>query len=212
LEALNVHLSSLSLDDAGMSLAQVMRKEEYLTRLVGVLTKFTKVQSGWSPGDETPSMNDEFSIVLNDTFPVEVKAIVYEIQVHTLLGMTHHGQYATARRICRQSLDLYDGNQYPIRRVRVIERLLYLAIVEGEESEDLLDLGSTAVTTLTTTKVRFTNAILTIGIWQGRGIDFFPETSPRSLSCMDGFAIRKHRRAEERILLSSPLDMDSVVR
>ena len=136
-----------------MSLAQVMRKEEYLTRLTGVLTKFTKDQSGWSPGDEFPSISDDYSIVLNDTVPIEVKAVIYEIQVHVLLGMTHQGQYTTARRICREVLDLYPDTYFPIRRVRVIERLLYIAIVEGDEVGDLLNLGVSAITTLTSTKV-----------------------------------------------------------
>lgn len=138
--------------DMNMSLPQVMKKEEYSMRLVGVLTKFTKDQSGWSPGDDGPSINDDYSIVLNDTIPIEVRAMVYEIQVHVLLGMTHRGQYATARRICRQTLDMYT-EEYPIRRVRVVERLLYLAIVEGDELGDLLNLGSSAITVLTSTKV-----------------------------------------------------------
>ena len=136
-----------------MSLAQVMRKEEYLTRLTGVLTKFTKDQSGWSPGDDFPSVHNDYSIVLNDTVPIEVKAMIHEIQIHVLLGMTHQGQYSTARKICREALDLYTENDYPIRRVRVIERLLYIAIVEGDEIGDLLNLGSSAITTLTAAKV-----------------------------------------------------------
>jgi hypothetical protein len=136
-----------------MSLAQVMRKEEYLTRLTSVLTKFTKDQSGWSPGDEFLSISDDYSIVLNDTVPIEVKAVIYEIQVHVLLGMTHQGQCTTARRICREVLDLYSDTHFPIRRVRVIERLLYIAVVEGDEVGDLPNLGASAITSLTSTKV-----------------------------------------------------------
>lgn len=148
-----------------MSLLQIMKKEEYLTRLIGVLTKFTKDQSGWSPGDDIPTINDDFSIVLNDTIPIEVKAIVYEIQIHILLGMTHRGQYATARRICRQILDMYTDN-YPLRRVRVIERLLYLSIVEGDDMGDLLTLGSSVIATLTSTKVFSLCIELITGLWE----------------------------------------------
>ena len=153
LEALNVHLTSISVDSGTMTLAQVMRKEEYLTRLTSVLTKFTKDQFESSPGGDFPSVSDDYSIVLNDTVPIEVKAVIYEIQVHVLLGMTHQGQYTTARRICREVLDLYPDTDFPIRRVRVVERLLYIAIVEGHEVGDLLDLGASAITTLATTKV-----------------------------------------------------------
>ena len=153
LEALNIYLTSVSVDSGTMTLPQVMRKEEYLTRLTGVLTKFTKDQSGWSPGDDFPSVNDDYSIVLNDTVPIEVKAVVYEIQINVLLGMTHQGQYTTARRICREILELYPDTHFPIRRVRVIERLLYIAIIEGDEVGDLLNLGASAITALTSTKV-----------------------------------------------------------
>jgi hypothetical protein len=165
LEALNVHLASLSLaeDASMMSLAKIMRKEEYLTKLIGVLTKFTKDQSDLSPGDDEPLLGDEFSIVLNDTVAVEIKAIVYEAQVHILLGMTYHGQYEAARKICHQILDMYA--QCPLRRVRVVERLLYLAIVEGNEVEDILALGSDAITTLTSTKVFLIYSRLTLDIW-----------------------------------------------
>ena len=78
---------------------------------------------------------------------------IHEIQIHVLLGMTHQGQYSTARKICREVFDLYAENHYPIRRVRVIERLLYIAIVEGDEPGDLLNLGSSAIATLTAAKV-----------------------------------------------------------
>jgi hypothetical protein len=130
-----------------------MKKEEYLTRLVGVLTKFTRDQSDWSPGEVNPILNDEFSIILSDTLPIEVKAAVYEIQVHVLLGMTHEGHYMTARNICRKALDIYTEANCPLRRVRVIERLLYLAVVTGDDIEDLLALGSDAISSLTSTKV-----------------------------------------------------------
>jgi hypothetical protein len=130
-----------------------MKKEEYLTRLVGVLTKFTRDQSDLSPGEITPLLNDEFSIVLSDTLPVEVKGVVYEIQVHVLLGMTHEGRYITARNICRKALDIYTEAGCPLRRVRVIERLLYLSVVTGDDTEDLLTLGAGAISSLTSTKV-----------------------------------------------------------
>lgn len=153
LEALNIYLTSISVDFGTMTLSQVMRKEEYLTRLTGVLTKFTKDQSGWSPGDDFPCINDDYSIILNDTVPIEVKAVVYEIQLHVLLGMTHQGEYTTARRICGEILDLYPETHFPIRRVRVIERLLYIAIVEGDRVGDLMNLGASAITALASTKV-----------------------------------------------------------
>ena len=133
-----------------------MKEEEYLTRLVGALTKFTKDQSDWSPGDVAPSINDDYSIVLSEEHPIETKAAVYEIQVHVLLGMTHQGQYTNARSICHQALDMYTETNCPLRRIRVIERLLYIAVIEGEGIGDLQDLGSSAITTLTTTKVYFT--------------------------------------------------------
>lgn len=146
-----------------MSLTQIMRKEEYLTKLIGVLTKFTKDQSGLSPGDDEPVLSDDFSIVLNDTIPVETKATVYEIQVHTLLGMTCHGQYAAARKICQQVLEMY--SQFPLRHVRVVERLLYLASVDGNEVENILRLGSDAIAMLTSTKVSPVYFPLTTDFW-----------------------------------------------
>ena len=164
LEALNVHLSTISFD-CTMCLERVIKGEEYLTRLIGVLTKFTKDPNGWSPGDEEPNISDDFSIVLNDTISDEVKAIVYEIQVHVLLGMTHRGQYAMGRKICRQLLDIYSEN-YPLRRARVIERMLYLAIIEGSEVGDPLNLGGSAIASLTTTKVFSYLPMLTKGFWK----------------------------------------------
>jgi hypothetical protein len=141
-----------------------MKKEEYLTRLVGVLTKFTRDQSDWSPGEITPVLNDEFSIVLSDTLPVEVKAAVYEIQVHVLLGMTHEGRYTTARNIGRKALDVYTDANCPLRRVRVVERLLYLAVVTGDDTQDLLALGASAISSLTSTKVHRFMTSLTVDI------------------------------------------------
>jgi hypothetical protein len=156
LEALNIHVTTLSLEsDVGtLPLTQIIKKEEYLCRLIGVLTKFTKDQSDWSPGLEVESLDDEFSIVLNDEIPVEVKGIVYEIQVNILLGMTHQGQYATARKICQRVLEMYNESHCPLRRIRVIERFLYIAIVEGDH-DNILELGSDAITTLASTKVYF---------------------------------------------------------
>ena len=83
---------------------------------------------------------------------MDVKALVHEIQVHVLVGMTHQGQYATARRICHKILEMY-SDEYPIRRVRVIERLMYITVVDGNAASETLKLGSEAITKLTTTKV-----------------------------------------------------------
>jgi hypothetical protein len=159
LEALNVHLDTISVetDATVLPLGQLMKKEEYLTRLIGVLTKFTRDQSDWSPGELTPAPSDEFSIVLNNNVSIEVKAVVYEIQVHVLLGMTHEGRYAIARNICGKALDIYAEANCTLRRARVLERLLYLAVVTGEDTEDLLALGSSAISSLTSTKVYLGN-------------------------------------------------------
>jgi hypothetical protein len=130
-----------------------MQREEYLCRLTGTLTKFTQDQGELSPGVETaPGINTEFSIVLGDSVALEAKALVYEIQIHILLGMTHEGRCAVAKKICQRTLDLYSEVEYPLRRVRVIERLLYLAVVEGDPME-VMDLGASAVTLLASGKV-----------------------------------------------------------
>src|SRR5271170_1800105 len=152
LEALNVLLSeglggTFGEESAGMGVAQVMRKEEYLTKLVAVLTRFTKDQCEMSPGDNGTSLDEEFSIVLNDEVGVEAKALVYEVQVRVLVDMTHQGRYATAKKIGRKALEIYTETNCPLRRVRVIERLLYLAVVEGEDVDDSLSLGTTAINT-----------------------------------------------------------------
>ena len=159
LEALNVLLSeglgetSANEMVAGMSIGQVMRNEEYMTKLVAVLTRFTKDQGEMSPGDKEMELDEEFSIVLNDDVGVQVKALVYEIQVHVLMEMTHQGRYATAKKIGQKALEIYTEANCPLRRVRVIERLLYLAVVEGEDVDDSLSLGRCAINTLTSTKV-----------------------------------------------------------
>ena len=154
LESLNIHISRLPLavDAAILSLNQIMRKEEYLCKLIGVLTKFTKEQSDWSPGVDTPETSDEFSIILNDAIPLEVQALIYEIQAHVLLGMTHRGQLATAKKICQKALETYSESDHPLRRIRVVERLLYLAIIDGD-TEAAIHLGATVITFLASAKV-----------------------------------------------------------
>jgi hypothetical protein len=97
---------------------------------------------------------------------VEVKALVYEIQVHVLVDMTHQGRYATARNIGRKALEIYTEANCPLRRVRVIERLLHLAVVEGEGVDDALSLGASAINTLASTKVYSSRSELTTGIRQ----------------------------------------------
>ena len=155
LEALNIHIGSLDLANevAVISFGQLMKKEEYLTRMIGCLTKFTRDMSDWSPGEE-PAMDDEFEITLSDTTPLEVKAFVYEIQVQILLGMTHKGRDVSARKIAQKALDIYNETNCPVRGLRVIERLLYLAITDGEDVHDVLALGSGAITTVTSVKVQ----------------------------------------------------------
>lgn len=155
MEALNVHLSTLSLenDAATLSLAQVMKKEEYLTRLVGSLTRFTIDQLVWSPGMDAPRVDDEYSIILNESLPVVVKALVSEIQILVFSSMTHQGQHEMARKICHQVLEIYTENDFPLRRIRVIERLLYLAVVDGNKGGGVLDLGGNVITILASTKV-----------------------------------------------------------
>jgi tetratricopeptide (TPR) repeat protein len=155
LEALNVHLTSLDIakDSAVMSLSQIAKKEEYLTRLVGALTKFSRDQGDWSPGDISTEINEDFSIVLNDDLPPEVRAIAYEMQVNILLGMNFPGQYGVARSLCLKAMDIYQETDYPIRRARVTERLLYLAVLSGNDSDNLLEFGTVIVRSLTTVKV-----------------------------------------------------------
>jgi len=155
LEALNVHLTSTEVvrDAAVMSLAQIMRKQEYLMRLVGALTRFSKDQQDWSPGEVPMEVDDEFSIVLNEDLPVEVRAIVYELQIDILLGLTIPGQYVLAQTLCHKAMTIYEEGNFPLRRARVIERLLFLAVVSGDITGDHLDLGATIVRALTTTKV-----------------------------------------------------------
>jgi len=171
LEALNVLLSeglggTWGEESAGMGVAEVMRREEYLTKLVAVLTRFTKDQGEMSPGDNEMELDEEFSIILNDDVAVEVKALMYEIQVHVLVDMTHQGRYATARNIGRKALEIYTEANCPLRRVRVIERLLHLAVVEGEGVDDALSLGASAINTLASTKVYSSRSELTTGIRQ----------------------------------------------
>jgi len=149
-----------------MGVAEVMRREEYLAKLVAVLTRFTKDQGEMSPGDKEVELDEEFSIVLNDDVAVEVKALVYEIQVHVLVDMTHQGRYATAKNIGRKALEIYTEANCPLRQVRIIERLLHLAVVEGEGVDDALNLGASAINTLASTKVNSSRSELTTGIRQ----------------------------------------------
>lgn len=136
-----------------LNLMGIINKEEYLSRLVGALTRLHRdcSQSLWSPGDIDCPSDDEFSIVLNETFPVEVKAVVYEIQVHTLLNLGQRGHYSTARSLCYKAMEAYVD--CPLRRARVIERLLYLAILDGESTSELIALGEGVVNLLTCSKV-----------------------------------------------------------
>jgi len=149
-----VHLSVLELtaDMACLSVPQIMRKEEYLTRLIGILTRFAKQaesESEWSPGDDgVPIPNPEFSIILEDHVPLEIKAMVYEIQIHILLGMTHPSRYAAAAKLCRHALLMYDDLDCTLRCVRIIERLLYISVVEGDLNQSL-HLADTAIEKLT---------------------------------------------------------------
>ena len=172
LEALNVLLSEglgpkWGDEVVGMSVGQVMRKEEYMTKLVAVLTRFTKEQGEMSPGEKEMCLDEEFSIVLNNDVDMEVKALVFEMQVHVLLEMTHPGRYVTTKKLARRALDIYAEENCPLRRVRVIERLLYLAVVEGEDIDDALTLGASAINTLTSTKVSSLHPELTSGICEG---------------------------------------------
>ena len=143
-----------------------------MTRLVGVLTRFTRDESGWSPGMEESLNDDEYSIVLNETLSVETKSLVSEVQVHILLRMTHQGQYTTARKLCRQTLETYTGLNCPLRRIRVVERLLYLAVINGDTRDDILDLGRGAITILTSPKVHTHSMNLTQGFDKDEGLAF----------------------------------------
>jgi len=155
LEALNVHLTSVQIEKSAavMSLAQIMKKEEYLTRLVGSLTKFSRDPQDWSPGDVPMELNEEFSIVLNEELPAEVRAIVYEIQIDILLGTTIAGQHDIVVSLCHKALQFYEEHDYPLRRARVIERLLYLAVLSGDQCDNPLELGTAVVRILTSSKV-----------------------------------------------------------
>jgi len=130
-----------------------MRKEEYLTRLIGSLTRFSRDQRDCSPGDVPHAESEDFSIMLNDSLPVQTKAIIYEIQVDILLGLAHTGQNLLIENLCHKAMDIYGDAQCPLRRVRVAERLLYLAVVEGNISSHSIDLGSSAIRNLTAMKV-----------------------------------------------------------
>lgn len=158
LEALNVHVTSIPLGDeaASLTLGELMKREEYLSRLIGALTRLHRdcYASTWSPGDVIPGeIGDEYSIVLSETLPVEVRAVVYEIQIHTLLGLTAGGHYASARSLCQKAMDAYVDANCPLRHARVVERLLYLGIVEAENASELLTLGAGAVSALISNKV-----------------------------------------------------------
>lgn len=191
LEALNIHIESLDLADqvATMSLQQVMKKEEYLKRLIGCLTRFTKDQSDWSP-EEQPTVDEEFEITLHDTTSPETKALVYEIQVHILLGMTHKGRHATARKICHKALGIYTEMDCPLRWARVIERLLYLSIVDGEDVKDILDIGTRCIDTLVYAKVYAPQKVANTDVRQRRGTAWITKVDLRSVSCLDGVAGR----------------------
>jgi hypothetical protein len=52
-----------------------------------------------------------------------------------------------------------------VRGLRVIERLLYLAITDGEDVNDVLALGSGAITTVTSVKVRSSRKFTDLDFW-----------------------------------------------
>ena len=155
LEALNVHITTIDLSEeaAVLSLGELMKKEEYLSRLIGVLTRLHRDchPSNWSPGDIVET-DYEFSIILDEKLPIEVTAVVYEIQIHTVLNLSR-GQHATARSLCHKAMEAYSETNCVLRQARVIERLLYLAVLDGDNAEDLLTLGLGTVSILTSTKV-----------------------------------------------------------
>jgi hypothetical protein len=131
-----------------------MRKEVYLTKLIGSLTKFSRDQRDWSPGDIPYAESDDFSIMLNDSLTPQMKAIIYEIQVEILLGMTYKGRTAPIKNLCQKAMEIYEDNHCPLRRIRVAERLLYLAVLEGDISPEPIDIGAQAIRNLTAMKVR----------------------------------------------------------
>ena len=150
-----MHLTAITFDFT-MSIPQIIKREEYLARLIGALTKFTKDHSMASPGDFDDGFDEarEFSLQLSETLSPEIRDLVYEVQIHLLCGMTHAGRIMTARGLCEQALQDY-GDEYPLRRVRVMERYLYLAVVAGDHPEKYIEMALTAVLPLTSKKVHF---------------------------------------------------------
>jgi len=164
-----MHLTTITFDFT-MSIPQIVKKEEYLARLIGALTKFTNDQSTASPGDFDDEFDEghEFALQLSEALSPEIRDLVYEIQVHLLCGMTHAGRIVTARGLCDQALREY-GEEFPLRRVRVMERYLYLALVAGDHPEKFVEMGLTAISLLTSKKVPFYTWIggLMVDIWEG---------------------------------------------
>jgi hypothetical protein len=141
---LNVYLETVDNSElVCCSLGEIMGKHEYMAKLIGMLTKFTKDRSDWSPGDPI-SLDSDFSIILNDAIPVEVKAIVYEIQISILLGMSHQ-RIDVVKGLCEKALAIYEENVFPIRRVRVIERMLYTFMIQGDSFPNALEIGNNAL-------------------------------------------------------------------
>lgn len=146
-----MHLTGITFDFTA-SVPAIIRKEEYLARLIGALTKFTKTQ-GATPGDFDDDFDDEneFCVQLAESLSREVRGLVYEIQIHLLCGMTHAGRVETARGLCEKAFREYD--EFALRRIRVVERYLYLAVVAGEDPAKFVEMGLSATSQLTSTKV-----------------------------------------------------------
>jgi hypothetical protein len=146
-----MHLTGITFDFT-TSIPGIIHKEEYLARLIGALTKFTKTQAA-TPGDFDDDFDDEneFCVQLAESLPREVRGLVYEIQIHLLCGMTHAGRVETARGLCDKALREYE--EFGLRRIRVLERYLYLAVVGGEDTAKFVEMGLSAISQLTSTKV-----------------------------------------------------------
>jgi len=146
-----MHLAGITFDFTS-SIPHIIHKEEYLARLIGALTKFTKTQAA-TPGDFDDDFEDEneFCVQLAESLPKEVRGLVYEIQIHLLCGMTHAGRFETAKGLCEKALREYE--EFGLRKIRVVERYLYLAVVGGEPPPRFVGMGMTVISQLTSTKV-----------------------------------------------------------
>jgi hypothetical protein len=165
-----MHLTGITFDST-MSIPQIVKKEEYLTRLVGALTKFTKDQSTTaSPGDFDDGFDEgEFSLEVSEALPAETRALVYEIQIHLLCGMTHVTRVITARGLCDKALREYGEENFPLRWVRVVERYLYLGVVGGNDRAKFTEMGLSGISLLTSNKVPCFHLDLRLieDVWEG---------------------------------------------